>query len=119
MVEKFVFFVDLYNNLGRIVGVEGGEEEEEVLLQLQFDFQFGIVIEDEEEVVEGELQDVVNDVLQNLDDFFGVGGGLWDVDFVVRDMVREQRYEEEGRRMQEEEEEMRRLEMGLGGSVWE
>lgn len=119
MAERFVFFADSHNNSGRTAGVEGGEEEEEeVLLQSQLDSQLGIVIEDEEEVVEGESQDVVNDVLQNLDDFLGVGGGLWDVDSAVRDMAREQRHEE-GRRMREEEEEMRRLEMGLGGSVWE
>ncbi|KAK4205753.1 hypothetical protein QBC40DRAFT_270811 [Triangularia verruculosa] len=104
------------------------QDDDEALMQSQLDSQLGIVIEDGEEhvysgeTIEGETQpesqDHVSDVLLNLDDFLGVGGGLWDVDTAVRDMVRDQRREEEEKRRQEQEE-MMRLEMGLGGSVWE
>ncbi|KAK0662937.1 hypothetical protein QBC41DRAFT_260162, partial [Cercophora samala] len=123
MAERFAF-ADSYShhqNNSPLSGRKGGEEEEEELLQSQLDSQLGIVIEDGEEHTQEESQDVVEDVLQNLDDFLGVGGGLWDVDVAVKDMAREQKEEEEERRrrQQQQEEELRRLEMGLGGSVWE
>ncbi|KAK0748544.1 hypothetical protein B0T21DRAFT_420578 [Apiosordaria backusii] len=118
---------------------EGGDgDDEEGLLQSQLDSQLGIVIDDcdgteqedqqrdgvgqgegeeetqEETQEEEETQDPVSEVMLNLDDFLGVGGGLWDVDSAVKDMARERQQQQ-----REEEEEMRRLEMGLGGSVWE
>ncbi|KAK4175703.1 hypothetical protein QBC36DRAFT_301738 [Triangularia setosa] len=130
MAEAFVFAdADTHYSRQSPSPAQGGEEEE--LLQSQLDSQLGIVIEDydaTEHNGEGESQeesqDPVSDVLQNLDDFLGVGGGLWDVDAAVKDMAREQRREEEEersrRRQQQEQEEMRRLEMELGGgSVWD